>query len=52
MNERINITAKLQKLVKQRKTPVVVFKREIGYKPSKSNTSITSSESYFYSSDD
>ena len=52
MDEGINITVKLQKLVKQRNTPVVVDEREFGYKSSKSNRSRTSSESYFYSNDE
>jgi len=52
MDDKINITQKLQKIVKQRKTPIVVKKQEHGYKPTRTTSGSLASESYSYSSEE
>jgi hypothetical protein len=52
MGDKKNITEKLLKIVKQRKTPIVVEKQEIGYKLSRSTGGGLVSEGYSYSSDE
>ncbi|MBN2603984.1 MAG: hypothetical protein JXA91_07635 [Candidatus Thermoplasmatota archaeon] len=48
MDEKNNITKKLQEIVKQRKIPIVVNKQATGYKPSKSTSRNIESEGYLY----
>lgn len=52
MDDKINITERLQKIVKQRNVPIVVNKREIGYKNSKSSSRGLTGDSYSYGTDD
>ena len=46
MNDKKNITEKLQEIVKKRNIPVVVNEQVIGYKPSKSTSRNIASEGY------
>ena len=52
MDDKINITEKLQKIVKQRKTPLIIKKQETGYRPSRSNSGSLAGEGYSYSSEE
>jgi len=52
MDNKLNITEKLQKIVKQRKTPIVVKKQEIGYKSSRATGVSLAGEGYSYSSEE
>ena len=52
MGDNDNITQKLLKIVKQRKTPIVIEKQRVGYKPSRSTDGGLVSEGYSYSSDE
>jgi len=52
MGDKNDITQKLLKIVKQRKTPIIVEKQEFGYKPSRSTGGGLVSEGYSYSSDE
>jgi len=51
-DDKLNIVKKLQKIVKQRNTKMIVNKREIGYRPSRSNFSSYSGESYLNNNDE
>ena len=48
MEKNKNITEKLKKIVKNRKTPVIITKREIYYKTLRGNTGNLSQESFSY----
>jgi len=52
MNKTIDVTQKLLKIVKQRKTPLLVNKQENGYKRNKNVNKNLSYESYSYDSND
>jgi len=52
MDDKINATQKLQKIVKQRKTPIVVKKQEVGYRSSRTTSGSLASEGYSYSSEE
>ncbi len=52
MDNKINATQKLLKIVKNRKTPLVVNKQENSYKRNKSSIRNLSYESYSYDSED
>jgi len=52
MDDKLNITEKLQKIVKQRKTQIITSERESSYKYSRSNFSSSSIEGYFNTSND
>jgi len=52
MDNKINVTQKLLKVVRHRKTPVIVNKQEDGYKRNRKVSRSLSYESYPYDSDD
>ena len=52
MENTINVTQKLLKIVKQRKTPIVVYKQESGYKRNSKINGNLAHESYSYGSDE
>jgi len=52
MDNKINVTQKLLKIVKHRKTPVVVNKQENGYKKNRKVSRSLAYESYSYDSDE
>jgi len=52
MNNTIDVTQKLLKIVKHRKTPIVVNKQENGYKKNRNVGRNLSYESYSYDSND
>lgn len=52
MNKTIEVTQKLLKIVKQRKTPLVVNKQENTYKKNRNLGKNLSYESYSYDSND
>ncbi len=52
MDNKINVTQKLHKIVKHRKTPVVVNKQEESYSRRRMTSRGLSYESYSYDSDD
>jgi len=51
MNNTIDVTQKLLKIVKQRKTPVLVNKQENGYKKNRNVSKSLAYESYSSDSD-
>ena len=52
MDDKINFTQKLLKIVINRKTPIVVNKQENSYKRNRGSIRDLSYESYSYDSDD
>ena len=48
MSSKSNITVKLQKIVQQRSTPLIIKKQEINYKPVRSSKTSLASEGYTY----
>jgi len=52
MNKTIDVTQKLLKIVKQRKTPLVINKQENSYKKNRSVGKNLSYESYSFDSND
>ena len=52
MENTINVTQKLLKIVKNRKTPIVVNKQESGYKRNRKMSGSLAHESYSYDSDE
>lgn len=52
MENTINVTQKLLKIVKHRKTPIVVNKQESGYKRNRKMSGNLAHESYSYNPDE
>jgi len=52
MDKTIDVTQKLLKIVKQRKTPLVITKQENSYKKNKNVSKNLSYDSYSYDSND
>jgi hypothetical protein len=52
MGNETNITEKLKKMVKQRKTPIIENKRIVGHRPHRSTKGNLSSESYSFTMDE